>query len=146
MGPERGTLVKLRGRRFSAVRSAPSMVYCATSVLSSTLLECAIPPLTPGAYYLAASNDGVQFAECRTVIQGVYSLERVTRVIPRRARGGSTISVRGANFVNTSLTRCRFGDQDVEASYVNATAIVYRTARRRQHYRIGSVERRGLCW
>ena len=31
--------------------------------------------------------------------------------------------MRGANFVNTSLTKCRFGDQDVEASYVNASAI-----------------------
>ena len=31
--------------------------------------------------------------------------------------------MRGANFVNTSLTRCRFGDLVVEASYVNTSAI-----------------------
>jgi hypothetical protein len=123
MGPERGTLVKLRGRRFSrSTVCAVDGVSVPTSVLSSTLLECAIPPLTPGAYYLAASNDGVQFESAAQSFR-VYSLERVTRVIPRRARGGSTVVVRGANFVNTSLTKCRFGDQDVEASYINTSAI-----------------------
>ncbi|CAH0369713.1 unnamed protein product, partial [Pelagomonas calceolata] len=122
-GPERGLTVKLRGRRFSRTTvCAVDQQIVPTSVLSSTLLECAIPPLTPGAYYLAASSDGAQFEQASQLFR-VYSLERVTRVHPRRARGGSTVVVRGANFVNTSLTRCRFGDLVEESSYVNATAV-----------------------
>ena len=117
MGPERGLTVKLRGRRFARTTvCAVDQQIVPTSVLSSTLLECTIPPLTPGAYYLAASSDGVQFEKAAQSFT-VYSLERVTRVHPRRARGGSTITFE-APTVNPTPTRCRFGDL-VEESYTS---------------------------
>ena len=148
LGPERGTLVKLRGRRFSrSTVCAVDSVVVPTSVLSSTLLECAIPPLTPGSYYLAASNDGASSLRVPHGSFRVYSLERVTAVIPRRARGGSTIVVRGANFVNTSLTKCRFGDLVVGGP----TSTLPQSECTVPHgegnyYNRNSVERRGLCW
>jgi hypothetical protein len=87
--------------------------------VSSSLIQCEIPPHTEGEEYLySAPSASVE-------ITSVYfaPLAEISSVLPSTGglEGGTAVRVRGANFKDTDDLLCRYGSISVLASYYSTT-------------------------
>ena len=89
--------------------------------VSSSLIQCEIPPHTEGEEYLySAPSASVE-------ITSVYftALAEISSVLPSTGglEGGTAVRVRGANFKDTDDLLCRYGSISVLASYYSTTQV-----------------------
>jgi hypothetical protein len=116
-GPSHGgTVITVSGRNFlpgSSCRFGDNNIVPAVSI-STTRLRCTSPSIVmneEAILGLSVSNNGVDFPEERTQFV-YYATEIVSSVSPSRGAhiGGTSVTVRGENFQNTTELSCRFGD------------------------------------
>lgn len=133
-GPEiGGTEVLVTGNTFLGLESmvcqfgSPGF-RVAGRWLSHAAFACASPQQRPGTVKLYISSNGQQFSDSGLTFS-YHPLATVTAVFPTTGsvRGGTTLTVRGASFMNNTRLACLVGRYLGEASYVNATLLNCRT-------------------
>lgn len=129
-----GAVVRLSGSELFRTDWVPVCrfdgTHAAGRYVTPAVIEC-IAPLrgVAGVGSLDLSlNGGADFYETGAVFAWVSPVS-VSRVTPMTAPAlsGVVVSVLGAGFVDTSLSRCRFGVHDAPASYVDGTTMTCRS-------------------
>jgi hypothetical protein len=129
-GPEDGTtLVTVSGTGFADVDDLlcvfDGVVSVAARWVSSTAVECMAPPHAPGTVMVEVSiNGGADVTADRTPFVYVPVASAVSLSPTLGPVDGSTVvTIVGRNFVFTPALSCRFGLEDVPASFVSSTAV-----------------------
>jgi hypothetical protein len=137
-GPETGgALVRVTG--FGFVSSAglrclftdgvdgTGAVVAVTEALwvSSEQVECLSPVAMPGLLHLRVETLNTTDCSYKTepfLVETAVSLVSLHPIVGPTT-GMTSVTVHGSHFINTDGLQCRFGDLDVAAQFVNATAV-----------------------
>jgi hypothetical protein len=115
--------------RFGRLVPTPAVVIAAGAVLvcSTPALDIALEPDGFRGVAVAVSTDGgaswtAPMPPQPFVFHAALSLSTATPA-GGPADGGALVVVTGTGFLRTALIACRFGDVDVAAAFINATAV-----------------------
>jgi len=93
---------------------------------SSSAIDCLLPGnMKPGSKELYITNNGIDFFNTSFVIEVIPRLV-LSNAIPLQGSkaGGTRVIVVGSIFPENGIIQCAFGDQLVDALFVNASAVV----------------------
>lgn len=127
-----GTVVNLVGSNFTfskELRVKFGLVEVPVVFINSTLLRCTTFASSPARVNVSITLNGSDLANQHTLVYTFRSKPRVTKIEPSRGSiaGGTTISVRGDNFNDTTTIACRFGPGGgslVRAKFVSVEEIM----------------------
>ena len=100
--------------------------------LATDAVRCVLPSLQEGVFPLTVRLNGQDVPDALDLSYSTWPTPHVGSVSPVSgpAFGGTHVSIHGSAFLNTSVAgelRCRFGAQEVAATFINETQIVCAT-------------------
>ena len=129
-GPETGnTRIKVLGSNFKDTKGLLCQFgrFSAATrgiFVNSRYIECLSPSHNPGIVSLSISNNGMDFSPS-TAEYEFYGRVFIYSISPLQGTvaGGTTVKIRGSGFIFSSLLRCKFGDREVGASFIDSENI-----------------------
>ena len=99
-------------------------VISAGTYINPNKISCISPPSEVAPLNVEISVNGVDFSDSGQRFEYVAPV-RVQSFHPRSGpyRGGTNVVIEGKNFIASPYLRCRFGEMDVVAEYLNANSI-----------------------
>ncbi|CAN0054030.1 unnamed protein product, partial [Heterosigma akashiwo] len=94
--------------------------------VSSEVLECVVPALSPGKYTIWVQQGNVFPGATEGLTFSVEALPQPAHIVPKRclASGGSSITIYGSHLPSSSSSMCRFGPKTMEPAFRSTNALV----------------------